>query len=518
VSISENWCLHRAHGVRAIVMVAIAAGQPASAQFLESDVAVLYRITGTTGEFAGFVANALGDLNGDGASEFVLGAPGFSGGRGRARIQDGATGALLASLARPELGFFDGTCVHVAGDLNLDGINDILVGGPGTQTASSPPGRVTAYSGADFSVLWTALGEANDDQFGVAVGGLFQDADGDGHPDVLVTASRWDSPTLANAGRLYVISGADGSVVKTFNGFARQFGSGVVSIDDVDGDGLRDAAVGARQDGVGARGRVHIISLGATPSLVRSIDAPATGVDLGWFFMDASADLNRDGVNDIYVSDFNDSGVSGRALVYSGADQSLIRNIPAFVPTEGFGIGRFAPDVDNDGWDDLYLAGYITSVGAPNGGRGYVISGRTSQVIRTMTGTVQGALLGYDACALGDVNGDGLGDYLLTGQGADAPGIAAQTGVAYVIAGQVHCAADLSGSSDPNDPAYGEPDTQVDSADFFYYLDQFVAGSLARGDLSGSSEPNDPNYGVPDGFVDAADFFFYLDLFVAGCP
>ena len=36
-------------------------------------------------------------------------------------------------------------------------------------------------------------------------------------------------------------------------------------------------------------------------------------------------------------------------------------------------------------------------------------------------------------------------------------------------------------------------------------------------DLSGSSDPNDPAYGVPDGTVDSADFFFYLDLFVAGC-
>jgi len=37
-------------------------------------------------------------------------------------------------------------------------------------------------------------------------------------------------------------------------------------------------------------------------------------------------------------------------------------------------------------------------------------------------------------------------------------------------------------------------------------------------DLTGSSDPNDPGYGVPDGTVDALDFFFYLDLFVAGCP
>ncbi|MCC6284666.1 MAG: hypothetical protein IT439_05095 [Phycisphaerales bacterium] len=79
------------------------------------------------------------------------------------------------------------------------------------------------------------------------------------------------------------------------------------------------------------------------------------------------------------------------------------------------------------------------------------------------------------------------------------------------------CAADLSGSSDPNDPSYGVPDGSADSADFFYYLDQFVAGNLAEADLTGSSDPNDPAYGVPDGLIDAADFFYYLDLFVQGC-
>jgi hypothetical protein len=79
------------------------------------------------------------------------------------------------------------------------------------------------------------------------------------------------------------------------------------------------------------------------------------------------------------------------------------------------------------------------------------------------------------------------------------------------------CPADLSGSSDPNDPAYGQPDGIVDSADFFYYLDQFVAGNLAVADLSGSSDPNDSSYGQPDGIVDSADFFYYLDIFVGGC-
>lgn len=79
------------------------------------------------------------------------------------------------------------------------------------------------------------------------------------------------------------------------------------------------------------------------------------------------------------------------------------------------------------------------------------------------------------------------------------------------------CPADLSGSTDPNDPDYGLADGLLDASDFFFYLDLFVAGAAAA-DLSGSTQINNPQYGKPDGTVDATDFFYFLDLFVAGCP
>ncbi|MBX3363416.1 MAG: dockerin type I repeat-containing protein [Phycisphaeraceae bacterium] len=109
--------------------------------------------------------------------------------------------------------------------------------------------------------------------------------------------------------------------------------------------------------------------------------------------------------------------------------------------------------------------------------------------------------------ATGDFNGDGVVNHL---------DLAILDGAIDPCTGR--CPADLSGSSDPNDPAYGVPDGVADASDFFYYLDQFVAGNIAVADLTGSSDPNDPAYGVPDGNVDASDFFFFLDIFVAGCP
>lgn len=79
------------------------------------------------------------------------------------------------------------------------------------------------------------------------------------------------------------------------------------------------------------------------------------------------------------------------------------------------------------------------------------------------------------------------------------------------------CPPDLSGSSNPLSADYGVPDGQADSADFFYFLDQFALGNLAIADVSGSSDPNAPGYGVADGMLDAADFFYFLDLLAAGC-
>ncbi|MFG0325966.1 MAG: choice-of-anchor tandem repeat NxxGxxAF-containing protein [Phycisphaerales bacterium JB037] len=91
-------------------------------------------------------------------------------------------------------------------------------------------------------------------------------------------------------------------------------------------------------------------------------------------------------------------------------------------------------------------------------------------------------------------------------------------GAGIVVRGTLRCPADLTGSSDPNDPSFGVPDGDADGDDFFFYLDAFSASNLGVCDLTGSSDPNEPSFGSPDGDCDGDDFFFYLDLFVGGCP
>jgi len=76
------------------------------------------------------------------------------------------------------------------------------------------------------------------------------------------------------------------------------------------------------------------------------------------------------------------------------------------------------------------------------------------------------------------------------------------------------CDADLTGTVDPNSPAFGQPDGVTDANDFFFYLGLFSSNELCA-DLTSTTDPNDPGFGVPDGLLDANDFFFYLNIFVA---
>ncbi len=127
-----------------------------------------------------------------------------------------------------------------------------------------------------------------------------------------------------------------------------------------------------------------------------------------------------------------------------------------------------------------------------------------------------------DAVAASGGPGNGYGvNFSATwasGNDATSGGLQGNFAIFQFSAGPGGCRADLSGSTDPNDPNYGVPDGLVDASDFFYFLDQFAGGNLAVADLSGSTDPNDPGYGVPDGSLDASDFFYFLDIFVIGCP
>jgi hypothetical protein len=371
------------------------------------------------GDGFGFVADELGDLTGDGLPEFIVGAPGNDAAgtdAGRAYVYSAMDSAPLFTVSGQAAGEFMGWSVAGAGDVDDDGTGDFAVGGP-----SLGAGIVRVYSGADGSLLLDLDGPSAGSQFGRVHTGI-GDVDGDGHGDLLVGAE--------GLGQAIVVSGATGATLRThISAGIANYGFGVGALGDVSADGVPDYAIGG---GVGPTGRVDARS-GADGTVLYSVTASGTSVQLGFIWIDSVGDVDADGTPDFFVADINDSSNRGRGHLVSGSDGSTIRTFQGAQGAEFFGIARHGGhDADGDGVPDLFIAGYHNSEGAANGGKGYVYSGAGGDLLRTMTSTVANETLGYDAAQLADVNGDGLVDYLLSG---DIETGSSFRGVVYVIAG-----------------------------------------------------------------------------------
>jgi len=180
--------------------------------FVERDVEILREWRGEAqGDQFGWIARHIGDVGGDGVNDVTTSAPTFSGNgpnAGRVYTYSGRTGALLWS-ATGEAGYQLGIGIEAAGDVNADGIPDVIAGAPGGA-------RTFVYSGDDGSVLHELHGEQADDAFGRRVSDI-GDADGDGYADLLVGAPQNDAMG-ESAGRAYVYAGRDGSVLMTLDG------------------------------------------------------------------------------------------------------------------------------------------------------------------------------------------------------------------------------------------------------------------------------------------------------------
>src|SRR5262245_9312040 len=137
--------------------------------------------------FGGIVTVGVGDANGDGTADVLVSSyVNADGGAdpGKVQVFSGKDGAILweAQGTTPDEEF--GRSAAGAGDVNLDGFADLLVGVP---SAANSTGTVRVLSGPSGAILMELHGEAARDAFGAAVTGG-EDLDGDGHPELLVTA------------------------------------------------------------------------------------------------------------------------------------------------------------------------------------------------------------------------------------------------------------------------------------------------------------------------------------------
>tara|TARA_R110002096_G_scaffold51516_6_gene134705 strand:- start:4775 stop:6400 length:1626 start_codon:yes stop_codon:yes gene_type:complete len=180
------------------------------------------------------------DLNGDGIPEFLVGEPALD----AATVYSGADGSVVHDLIPVFAGQF-GRVVDWIPDVNGDGVADLIVGSPRADSAGGiNAGAVTVFSGATGDFLRIDQGLYSAAQFGHSIAAL-ADVDGDGFGDYVV-GSPWRTIDGSQVGTVMLVSGGSGTTLWTRQSTFLNSGYGIALaiLDDFDGDGNPDCAVG----------------------------------------------------------------------------------------------------------------------------------------------------------------------------------------------------------------------------------------------------------------------------------
>lgn len=310
----------------------------------------------------GFAVDAVGDLDGDGWSDFVAGAPWNS----MVFVHSGRDGALLRTILPPNTqSAYMGFSVCGGADLDSDGSPDFAVGSP-----NGLIGSVYLFSGVDGSLIRTLTGPAG---FGSALD-FIDDVEGDGVVDLLVGA-----PTAGQLnGEVRVHSGATGALLRTHSAsaFAFHLGRSVADVGDVDGDGTRDyGACGPCDEPCCCKwsGECFVYS-GASGIRIREYQRGLAPFGAG---LSAAGDADGDGQEDVLVSVIAYPGVSSEedvaALALDGGRAGMeVLLVHSMLPTTSFdGFYRAAiaggVDIDGDGVTEFLLGSH--QQGVDNAGR-----------------------------------------------------------------------------------------------------------------------------------------------------
>jgi hypothetical protein len=398
---------------------------------------VLSSVTGlNTNEAHGRFIAAIGDVNGDGRSDFVTGSPNTASATGISSVGSvvlvsGWTGTILAVLTGPQNLAQLGSAVAAAGDANFDGIPDFAAGQP----AYGPPSPIPAPnvsglvigSGANGTVIRTLPAPPGSSEFGCAVANA-GDRSGDGIDDFIVGAR--------SSAQVFLINGFSGAIMATATGaVGSYFGYSVATLGDLTGDGVGEFAVGAIFASSATTANAGSVSIhdGVSLALLRT--------HYGVFAQDyfgvsvcGLPDVNGDGVSDYAAgspsADFNTAANVGVVAVYSGlSGQALWTRYgtqsytSATVTDIGEGLGislASAGDINQDGVADLLVGAFgWNAPGVEDCGRALVLSGNSGAELGAFLGTVAENGTGSGVAALGDLDFDGWLEVLIGTRGHD---------------------------------------------------------------------------------------------------
>lgn len=234
------------------------------------------------------------------------------------------------------------------------------------------------------------------------------DMNGDGIDDLLVGAPSY-GPT--GEGRAWVFSMKNGKQLWTrAGGFQARFGHRVVRLRDVDGDSVDDFAVTAERSNVG---RVTAYS-GSSGTALRQFDGVTGTSDSLGRSISAPADLDGDGLADIVLGAYGATG-DGHLDAYSVATGNLIWTIPGFSPKEWFGEYSCAVgDIDGDGADDFLVTASWDDHDGKDVGRVDLISGRSHRSLYRFYAGLEGLFQYGTVLTRGaDFDGDGIEDLII---------------------------------------------------------------------------------------------------------
>ena len=345
-----------------------------------------------------------GDVNGDGLDDIVVGArcqPRGDACTGSAFVFSGADDSLLHEFPGSKDDYVP-AIVHGGGDVNGDGLADVVVSGTRLGT--------NVYSGADGSSLLS---------LGTAPTRFAGDINGDGFDDVM---DAWT-----------VLSGRNGSILQTNlnDGTALGVYRTADGIGDINGDGFDDFIVGSMD----SPGHAVVFAGSAKPAweckdrtILYQLRGDAPGDQFG-SAVSGVGDVNGDGTRDFAVA-ASQSGNSGPGYVrvYSGARGTVLHTFVGDLSTPVFGWAvRGAGDMNGDGMADILVGGF-----AYRNGWARVYSGADGSILYHLSGQSPNEGFGDSVSGAGDVNGDGLGD-IIVGSPWSETGDAGSTGSATVF-------------------------------------------------------------------------------------
>lgn len=354
------------------------------------------------------------DVDGDGVSDLAAGAR-FTDleftQMGSAAVWSSADGRELARWDGAVADALFGHAVLVGPDADRDGLADVVVAAPNGRYGDVYRGALFAYSPRSGKVLWSRLGEPYETLgWHLALAG---DQDGDGVEDVFAGA-----PVTGGTGKVYLIGGRDGAVLRVFpspstsTGSDDLFGWYASATGDLDGDGRQDLVVGApsaQRNGV-ALGAAYAIST-ASGKVLHSWHGRHPHGEFGQVVCGLD-DLDGDGAGEVAVAEPRREApgaaekLLGEVTVFSGRSGERLFHWVGVEPGELYGrMVASAPDLDGDGVRDIAVgAPWSTVNGMEKAGRFEVRSGRNGSVLFEAWGDRTDGWLGWHIEA-----GEGLG-------------------------------------------------------------------------------------------------------------